>query len=318
MYKVILFFRYLVMKHLKNPLFPLFILSIILLTFGYNYFLNDYTEIERNIFSHNYGQNIALKYGYVNLAQMTQGKVRGRFLDAGEEDEYSKNTYTSLQTKMDSLSKIYEHISINCFEKPRLELREEEIEQDTKRMIPKFPPKYPNLKIVSIFQEYIRKVSELDSSLASSYANFVFEEGMTNEQLNDFYFDANDYLRAFHYSRFEAQLATMYYEDSKQLAQEYFLYPLDLKMENLKVIPYVEHHSNLGKYSIATTAVFSFDEQKSTLVYPKNIETKFDKNGFIIFPKEFQKGIQQFGVTIPSTTGYDTTLIMKMNFDYKK
>ena len=307
------------MKYLKNPLFPLIALAIILSIFGYNYFFDDYTEIERSVFSHNYGQNIGLKYEYINLAQRIQGEARSKFLESGgEENEYSTKTYKSLQTKMDSLSKIYESIHLNYFENPRIELREEEIEPNTKEVLPKFPPKVPNLKIASIFQEYIKKVSELDSSLASSYKNFVFEEGMTEEQLYDFYFDDDDYLRAFHFSRFEAQLANMYYEDSKQLTQSYFLYPLDLKIEDAKVVPYIDYHSNLGKYSIAATTVFPFNKQKSTLIYSENIETKFDENGFIIFPKEFQKGIQQFGVRIPLLNGNDTTLTMKIDFDYKK
>ncbi|WP_375559733.1 hypothetical protein ACE193_18670 [Bernardetia sp. OM2101] len=306
------------MKYLKNPLFPLFILSVILSVFGYNYFFYDYTEIEKSVFSHNYQQNIDLKYEYINLAERTKKEAENKFLEEGrKENEFSEKTYKSLKTKMDSLGKIYSDIHLNYFEKPRLELREETL-PNTKEVIPKFPPKVPNIKIVSVFNEYIKKVSELDSSLASSYKNFVFEEGMTDEQLHDFYFDADDYLRAFHYSRFEAQLANMYYEDSKQLTQSYFLYPLDLKIEDAKVVPYIEHHSNLGKYSIAAMSVFPFNKQKSTLIYSENIETKFDENGFIIFPKEFQKGMQQFGVRIPLLNGNDTTLTMKIDFDYKK
>lgn len=300
------------MKHLKSPYFPLFILLIILSAFGYRSFFDaDYTQTEKEIFALNYHQNLGLRQEYANLAQRTQKNAQGKFREeGGEQNDCAREMYKSLEIKMNNLSKIYEGIHLNYFEKTKVELKEEE-----------FPPKLSNPKVVTAINEYVQKVSKLDSSLANNYKDFVFEEGMTDKELDDFYFDTDDYLRAFHYSRFEVELSKMYYEDIKQLSQNYFLYPLPMKIEDAKVVPYVwyDRSSNLdkGKYTIKTMSVFSFDKLKSRLVYPKNIETEFDENGFIIIPKEFQKGVQLFQVKIPILCDRDTTLGIKIDFDYR-
>ena len=274
------------MKHLKSPYFPLFILLIILSAFGYRSFFDaDYTQTEKEIFALNYHQNLGLRQEYANLAQKTQKNAQGKFREeGGEQNDCAREMYKSLEIKMNNLSKIYEGIHLNYFEKTKVELKEEE-----------FPPKLSNPKVVTAINEYVQKVSKLDSSLANNYKDFV--------------------------SRFEVELSKMYYEDIKQLSQNYFLYPLPMKIEDAKVVPYVwyDRSSNLdkGKYTIKTMSVFSFDKLKSRLVYPKNIETEFDENGFIIIPKEFQKGVQLFQVKIPILCDRDTTLGIKIDFDYR-
>lgn len=310
------------MKHLQNPYLPVAILLLLLGFFGYQTFFDSrYSETEKDILGYNYHQNRELRDEYQELAGKAWRSAERHIESNGiDENDTTRKIHTRFKKQRDELDKIYRNVHEQYFEKPRVELIEiVTVSYEGKEVeMPKFPPKVPSSNIVTAFEEYIKKVSVIDSVLSKRYKNFVFEDGMTNEELEDFYFDTDDYLRAFHYSRFEAQLATMYYEDSKMLSQKYLLYPLDLKIEDIKVVPYV--HYEKGKYKpyyISTMSVIPFDKETTRLIDPANIETKFDENGFIIIPKEFRKGIQKFAVKVPTfLEGGDTILTIKQDFDY--
>lgn len=308
------------MKYLQNPYLPTAILLLLLAFLGYKTFFDErYTQTEKEIFGYNYHQNIGLKEEYTGLAARAWHSVGRHFEEHGvEENDYIKKVDARFKKQRDKLQKIYQETHNTYFEEPRFELVKEKVKSNPKYTEERTVVEFPNLKVVTAFNEYVQKVSALDSSLSKRYQGFVFEEGMTNEELDDFYFDTDDYLRAFHYSRFEAQLATMYYEDAKLLSRKYFLFPLALKAEDIKVVPYVHYKKGKDKpYYITTMSVVPFDKENTRLVYPENVETKFDENGFIIVPKEFRKGEQLFGVKIPTLLkGGDTTLIIKQDFDY--
>ncbi len=308
------------MKYLQNLYFPTAILLLLLTFFGYKtFFDSQYSETEKEIFGYNYNQNIGLKQEYTELAARAWSSVGRHFEESGvEENNDVKKIHTRFKKQRDELQKIYQEIHNTYFEEPRFELVKEKVKSNPKYTEERTVVEFPNLKVVTAFNEYVKKVSALDSSLLKRYQDFVFEEGMNNEKLDNFYFDTDDYLRAFHYSRFEAQLATLYYEDAKLLSRKYFLFPLDLKAEDIKVVPYVHYQKGKEKpYYVTTMSVIPFDKQNTRIVYPENIETKFDENGFIIVPKEFRKGIQLFSVKIPTLLkGGDTIFSIKQDFDY--
>lgn len=309
------------MKYLQNPYLPTAILLLLLAFLGYKTFFDSrYSKTEKEIFGYNYHQNIGLKQEYEYLASNALGSAKKNIDETygTKENDYVKKIYARFNKQRDELQKIYQETHNNYFEEPRFKLVEEKVKSNPKYTEERTVVEFPNLKVVTAFNEYVKKVSALDSSLSKHYKDFVFEEGMTNEELDDFYFDTDDYLRAFHYSRFEAQLATLYYEDAKLLSRKYFLFPLDLKAEDIKVVPYVHYEKGKDKpYYITTMSVVPFDKENTRIVYPENVETKFDENGFIIVPKEFRKGIQLFSVKIPTLLkGRDTIFSIKQDFDY--
>lgn len=307
------------MKYLQNPYLPTVILLLLFAFFGYKTFFDSrYSETEKEIFGYNYYQNIGLKQEYTELAEKTGNSARRHFEEQGsEENKEVKEIHTRFQEQRNELRKIYQEIHNNYFEEPRVKLVEEKVKSNPNYTEERTVIEFPNLKVVTAFNEYVQKVSALDSSLAKRYQDFVFEEGMTNKELDDLYFNTDDYLRAFHYSRFEAELATLYYEDTKLLSRKYFLLPLDLKIEDIKVVPYVHYKTGKDKpYYVSTMSIVPFDKENTRLVYPENIETKFDENGFIIIPKEFRKGIQKFEVRLPTLFQSDTSFVIVQDFDY--
>ncbi|WP_375559363.1 hypothetical protein ACE193_16705 [Bernardetia sp. OM2101] len=308
------------MKYLKNPYLPTTILLLLLTFFGYKTFFDErYTQTEKEIFGYNYHQNIGLKQEYEYLASNALGSAKKSIDETygTKENNDVKKIHARFKKQRDELQKIYQETHNTYFEEPRFELVKEKVKSNPKYTEERTVVEFPNLKVVTAFNEYVQKVSALDSSLSKRYQDFVFEEGMSNEELDDFYFDTDDYLRAFHYSRFEAQLATMYYEDAKLLSRKYFLFPLALKAEDIKVVPYVHYQKGKDKpYYVTTMSVVPFDKENTRLVYPENVETKFDENGFIIVPKEFRKGMQKFQVQIPTLLQSDTSFVIVQDFNY--
>ena len=311
------------MKHLQNPYLPVAVLLLLLGFLGYKTFFDSrYSKIEKDILTLNYQQNIGLKNEYTELADRAWRGAKGHIKETyglGKSDA-TKKLNAHLEKQSERLKNIYKETHEKYFEKPRVSLRElETIVVEGKEVeTAKFPPKVQSSEIVTAFEVYIKKASALDSALANRYEGFVFEEGMTNAELEDFYFDTDEYLRAFHYSRFEAQLATMYYEDTKLLSRQYLLYPLDLKATDIKVMPYVHYDTKKkdNHYYISTMSVVPFDRETTRLVFPENVETKFDENGFIIIPKEFRTGMQKFAVRMKTMDNRDTIFTLKQDFGY--
>jgi hypothetical protein len=295
------------MKHLQKPILPLLILILILSAFGYREFVEDYTKTEKEILKYSYEQNQTIKNDFL---YRIKDKKRRSFEEFENESICLKDDFDK---KTAGLEKIYLETLKNYF------VSDEKIKEFNQNSKENYSPKIPNIETLQLstaFQNYVEKISKVDSTLAENYQNFVFEKGKTD-------FDADFYLQAFHYSRFEVQLAQMYYEDVKTLIDKFTLSPYNLKIEDAKIIPYIipERKNNefTGEYRIETVTCFPFDKQKAKLVFPENIETTFDENGFIIIPKEFRKGEQaRFGVRIPMACGKDTVLSIKMGFDHRK
>ncbi len=304
------------MKHLQKPFFPLIILILILSAFGYREFVEDYTKTEKEILKYSYEQNKNLKNDFLSRIEKNKRETH----------EYSQAILTSicskkeLDKKMDGLEKAYSETTKRYF------VSEEKIKESNQNSKENYSPKIPNineLQLSTAFQNYVEKVSKIDSAIAKSYQNFVFEKGKTDAQINDFYFDTDSYLQSFHYSRFEIQLAQMYYEDVKVLLDKFVLAPYNLDINDAKTVPYIVPERKDGKftdkYRIETVNCFPFDKEKTKIVFPKNVKTTFDENGFIIIPKELRKGDNaRFSILVPLACGKDTVLSVVMDFEYPK
>lgn len=297
------------MKYLKKPHLPIFILFILLSSFVYNEFIKEkYTKAEKMILVKGYEKNIHLKNSYLHLAYRLE-EDRKDNLASQQGDKCAVENYSKLELKLGKLREIcFETLKI-CFDN---KITDEANEKDYS------PLKINNPKVVTAFYDYIDKVSKLDTIFAKKYHDFVFENGMNDQQISDFYFDTDDYLRAFHYSRFEAQFTKMYYEDAKLLTQENYYAPFGLKIEEAKVIPYLipsrDENAKENEYSIFEFVCFPFNKT-ARIVYPENITTKFDKNGFIVIPKKYRKGKQEFKIKFPISCDRDTIMSAQIDFE---
>ncbi|WP_375562407.1 hypothetical protein ACE193_07620 [Bernardetia sp. OM2101] len=298
------------MKYLKKPHLPIFILFILLSGFGYSEFIKEkYTNQEKMILIKGYEQNMFLRDSYLHLSYRLEDNTKENLL-IQQGDKCAVKNYSELELKLEKLREVcFETLKI-CFDN---KITDEANEKNYS------PLKINNPKVVTAFYDYIDKVSKLDTIFAKKYQDFVFENGMNDQQINDFYFDTDDYLRVFHYARFEAQLAKMHYEDAKLLTKENYYAPYGLKIEEAKVIPYLspsrQTNAKESEYIIYESVSFPFDKT-SRIIYPENITTSFDKNGFIIIPKEYRTGEQKFKIKLPVGCSRDT--IMSVHIIFKE
>lgn len=304
------------MKYLQKPIFPLVVLILILSAFGYREFLEDYTKTEKEILKYSYEQNQIIKNEFLD-------RIKDKKKGAYQEFQYERLAVClkeDFNKKMNSLEKAYSQTATKYF------VSEEKIKEFNQNSKENYSPKIPNtekLQLKTAFQNYVEKASKVDSAFAKNYQNFVFEKGKTDTQINDFYFDTDSYLQAFHYSRFEAQLAQLYYEDVKILLDKFALSPYNLDINDAKIIPILipslKNDKPTGEYHIEIVTCFPFDKQKAKIVFPENVETTFDENGFISIPKELRKGnLTRFGIRVPLACGKDTILNITMDFEYRK
>ncbi|AFM03534.1 hypothetical protein Fleli_1096 [Bernardetia litoralis DSM 6794] len=299
------------MKYLKKPHLPIFILFVLLSAFGYNEFIKEkYTKQEKMILIHGYEQNIGLKNIHLDLVYRLEQDAERNLLEQGS-DSCAKENYSNFKHKIEKLEQIRIRTFDSCFNN-KTTININDGNEDI------FVPKINTPKIATAFYDYVDRVSKLDTMFARKYKDFVFEEGMNDEQINDFYFDTDDYLRAFHFARFEAQLSKMYYEDTKLLLRQNFVAPYGLKIEEAKDIPFIMPERNKkakkNEYNISSITAFPFDKS-ARLIYPEGVTTSFDENGFIIIPKEYRTGRQKFQVKFP--VGCDRDTIFNIDIDFE-
>ncbi len=304
------------MKHLQKPIFPLLILILILSAFGYREFVEDYTKTEKEILKYSYEQNQIIKNGFLGRIEEKKRRAYAEF----QNQRLAICLKEDFDKKMNGLEKAYLETIKSYF------VSEERIKEFNQNSEEKYSPKIPNtekLQLKTAFQNYVEKASKLDSAIAKTYQNFVFEKGKTDAQINNFYFNTDSYLQSFHYSRFEIQLAQLYYEDVKILLDKFVLSPYQLDIEDAKIIPIIipsfKNEKPTGEYRIETVTCFPFEKQRAKIVFPENVETTFDENGFIIIPKELRKGDNtRFSIRVPLACGKDTILNINMDFEYRK
>ncbi|WP_041264057.1 hypothetical protein [Bernardetia litoralis] len=91
------------MKHLQKPIFPLFILVLILSAFGYREFLQDYTKTEKEILKYSYEQNQTIKNEFLSRIgdkkRQTFGKFKNGELAICLKDDFDR--------KIENMEKIY-------------------------------------------------------------------------------------------------------------------------------------------------------------------------------------------------------------------
>ncbi|WP_291725436.1 hypothetical protein [Bernardetia sp.] len=300
------------MKLLQKPILPLFILILIASAFVYRDFIKDYNDTEKQILKYSYEQNQGIKQEFLRRVEQNkrrlEDEIEGRMITICLNEEFDG--------KIKQLNEVYAQTVKNYF------VSKDKILEFNKNSDYKYLNKIPKLKELQLqtaFQYYIKEVSKVDSTIAQTYQDFVFEKGRSDQEIYDFYFDTDKYLQAFHYSRFEIELAQMYYDDVKVLVDKFSLAPFNLDIKDAKVVPFIiptiKDEKFTDEYSIETITCFPFDRQNTKVVYPKGMETVFDENGFIVIPKEYRKdSLARFEVQFPIDCGRDTTLGIVIDF----
>ena len=177
--------------------------------------------------------------------------------------------------------------------------------------------KQKDISLIPIFEKYIKEAKNIAPLLEKRYENFNLENNLNNSQLNQLYFSRNELESNYHLARFKAQLLEMYYDDIKFLEQETLTNPVEGILSNYIIQPYIFSHGsyNYGSYKdnnvLDLVLLVPFDTTKVKIIFPKNVETHFDKKGFLIIPPSLRNSGEK--LIIGGICGLDSTFRIKEN-----
>lgn len=284
------------MKHIKkilnplNPILPAFLLLIAFLWFGYSDFVKEkYTEDEKMIFK----EGIEFTNG---LAGQYRREFKTHKNDIWNEDflaEFAlQKPYLELCEIHRRLDSLIQHLLINKFEK---------IDFSENKDVP----------ITSVFEKYVGEVQKIAPILEKKYKNFDLENDLNNSQLNQLYFSRDSLESKYHLARFKAQLMKMYANDIQFIRQETITNKIKNIVSNYKMTIHVsESRDNYGipngKRALYLTLLVPFDTVNTKIIVPTNVESRFDKKGFLIIPPSLRNNDKK--LTVGVISGTDTTL----------
>ena len=248
-----------------NPILPAFLLLIAFLGFEYSSFLKEkYTEEEKTIFEE------GIKFTD-KLSDLYRRETKQENKDIYNEDyqrEFClKQSYLELYSSNRKLDSLTYYLIKNDFDK---------IDFSNKKDIP----------LISIFEKYIHEAKNIAPLLQKRYTNFDLENNLNNSQLNQLYFSRDSLESKYHLARFKSQLLEMYYDDVQFLRKETIIDKVEAILSNYAMQPSIcsDGCGYPNKYSLELTLFVPFDTANTSIILPKNVETRFDKKGFLIIP----------------------------------
>ncbi|WP_375560396.1 hypothetical protein ACE193_22275 [Bernardetia sp. OM2101] len=243
--------------YLLNPILPAFCLLITFCWIGYDNFLKEkYTNKEKKVWDSATNKIKSLGNTYLENTDRSM-----RDLKYQSSYEYCLNQDKIPPINSELIKYLRELVNENLVQNDFSNLKE--------------------IPIRFVFDSYIKKASELDTALAKKYENFVFEKGLSDKEINLNYFSYDSMQTKYHLARFEMQLAEMYSDDMKLLANIYFLNELKEKLSNPVIVPYITNQK--GRRVVVYT-VYPFDTEHTKIESPKGLETRFDDKGYLIIP----------------------------------
>ncbi|WP_338815725.1 hypothetical protein V9L05_22210 (plasmid) [Bernardetia sp. Wsw4-3y2] len=248
--------KHIVKIYLLNPILPTFFLLVFFCWIGYDNFLKEkYTDAEKKIWN-------SATNNVRNLGNTLLENTNRLSNDLKYQSSYE---YCLNQDKIPPInSELVKHL--------RELINENFVQNDFSN-----PKEIP---IRFVFESYVKKASELDTALAKKYKDFEFENGLSDKEINLNYFSYDSMQSKYHLARFEMQLAEMYSDDMKLLANIYFLNELKEKLSNPVIVPYIKNHNK----GVDIYTVYPFDTEHTKIESPKGLETHFDDRGYLIIP----------------------------------
>jgi hypothetical protein len=287
------------MKHFKsllnplNPILPAFLLGIAFLWFGYSDFVKrKYTEDKKTIFKEGIeftnGLSDSYRHQTINEAKEPYGDYEYGFC---KDEAFSELYRTTRQ-----LDKLVNEIIADDFDKIDFS-------------------KQKNISLIPVFEKYIKEAQNVNPILKKRYKNFDLENNLTDSQLNQLYFSRNELESNYHLARFKAQLLEMYYDDIKFLEQETLANPVEGILSNYIIKPQIfdgNRNNNdffKGKNILHLLLLVPFDTTKAEIIFPKNVETRFDEKGFLIIPPSLRNSGKK--LIVGGICGTDSTFYIK-------
>lgn len=277
------------MKKLFHPLIPLFILLILVGKYVYKVFLEEkYNEKQFLLLEKTKTDADRLSNIFAHTADKSIRSADNCFSEMGNFDRFF---YKILIDKADSLRSIHARY-LEKINKPISEL-ENEIKSSyntEKAKIYSQSLSIEELKIQTLFQEYIQEIRRIDTLLAQKYQNYTFQNGKSDKQLAKKYLNGKSIEILIHLGRVKAELAYLNSESIILLAEEYGYFKCSDKSTNTIFFPEI-HKSEKGNYDIFITEVAPFtDSTRKNIAtrehFQTNVQYHIDEKGFLVIDEE--------------------------------
>ena len=276
-----------------NPIFPAFLLLVAFLWFGYSDFVKEkYTEDEKLIFEEGIKFTNGLSDSYHSQTIKEAREPYGDYEYGFCIDE----AFSELRRTSRQLDKLVTKIIEDDFNKIDFS-------------------KKTDISLIPIFEKYIKEAQNINVLLEKRYENFDLENNLNNSQLNQLYFSRNKLESKYHLARFKVQLMEMYYDDIKFLEKETLANPVEGILSNYIVKPQIfDGNKNKndffkGKNILHLLLLVPFDTTKAKIIFPKNVEIRFDEKGFLIIPPSLRNSGKK--LIIGGICGVDSSFYIK-------
>ncbi len=280
------------MKKLLHPLIPLFILLVLGGKYVYDVFLmKKYNEKELLLLDRTRRDGDNVSNLFSGVADRSVQAAKNCFAEAGnppsrkyvfDKIEPLNAIYQKYLEKINSSISLYEQEKglAHATERERIEFYEE------------FYNKHfsiENLKIQTLFQEYINEIIEVDTLIAQKYQNYTFQNGKSDEELTENYLQGKAIEILIHVAKIKAELAHIYSQSTILLAEEYGYFECSGNDVNNIVLPVIYKSENNYAVSVIEVAPFMDSIGKNIATkehFKTNVKYHIDEKGFFVIDEE--------------------------------
>lgn len=285
------------MKKLFHPLIPLFILLFLAGKYSYDTFLSEkYDEKTVMLLAATAGSGENISNGSLYLEEKIEQSIKNQIAEQG-----NPKKLLTIFPKLDSLEAIYKKYEQKFDSNKDVKiLYNERRKNNTENDFNKFSNQnysIQNLKLQTLFRDYLKEIKQFDNFIYDKYKNYVFEENQNNEELENKYLKGRKIEILIHLARFKAELAQIYVQAVDTLVEEYVYFPETDKYKDAVFRPIIKKYSysnceNKECYEIEIQEVMPLITYRDTTTLRSQIETNvnyyFDEKGFfVINEKDF-------------------------------
>ncbi|AFM03928.1 hypothetical protein Fleli_1506 [Bernardetia litoralis DSM 6794] len=277
------------MKKLLHPLIPLFILLILGGKYVYDVFLIDkYDEKQLLLLEQTKTDGDNVSELFHSTAKRSVELAKRNFAESG-----NPPSRKYLLDKIEILDGIYQtylekiNASISLYE------IEKELTYSTNKEKEEFYNKHfsvENLKIQTLFQEYIQEIIKVDTLIAQKYQDYTFQNGESDEELAENYLQGKSIEILIHVAKIKAELAHIHSESTILLAEEYGYFIFTDRTLNSRVMPILSKTEE-GNFFVSVVEIVPFiDSIRKDVVleeyFQTNVKYHIDKKGFFVIDEE--------------------------------
>ena len=280
------------MKRIFHPLIPLCILLFLVGNYSYdNFFSEKYdSKVSTLLFAMaSNGENTSRNYLDLNRKIEWKAKETWTWHGIGNDDLKVKDAKQKLEKLEEIYQKYVQQIDSNTSIKKLYVAKKK---STTPEEFESFGNEYctiKNLHLQTLFTDYLKEISEVDSFLVKKYEGYIFESNQTDKELEVKYLNGRKIEILIHLARFKAEMTQIYTQAVSILVEEYVYFPNnDTYYAHSFYKPLIKKN-NQGYY-VEIDRINPFNIWRDTTVLKSQIKTNVNyyfKNGFIMIDEKY-------------------------------